>query len=252
MRSRTKDSVPETVGEKLAKADIRLILFDLDDTLIKTHELFKRKVGEAVKYIARQSNLDGETVRKRIGVHIADAHRNIGVPPEIWDEVARNLTLDFSPKYEQLFRQGTEIIKGVYTIAPQYHYGARRVIEELAKQPVQMGLITHANEKWTQLKISKRQLNRYFRRIKIVDERGRKDAGQWSQAISEFGVNPDESLAVGDNLANDIMAAAQAGVRKLVWVNDERGWNEFKNGKLPEGTVTTKRIRGFFEALSQL
>jgi FMN phosphatase YigB (HAD superfamily) len=133
----------------------------------------------------------------------------------------------------------------VYLQQPRLHEGAKELLWNLKEKKARMGLVTHAEQQWTDFKVDSVGIRDYFEKVINVDVGTHKHKGAvaWRDAIKEFGVLPDQVTVVGDGITGDIIASYEVGVKKLFWVNLGEGWSIFKTGKLPPGTVEIKSFK---------
>ena len=122
-------------------------------------------------------------------------------------------------------------------------------LETFSKSTVRLGLVTHANQEWTNFKLNGLNLRRFFEQVHIVHEDNHKTPEEWRAAIDHFGVEPYKAMVVGDNVKGDIQAAREIGVEKLVWIDHGRGWSLYRLGDVPEGTITVNGVNELIDAL---
>ena len=92
------------------------------------------------------------------------------------------------------------ILLNIYAIEPRLRVGVRTMLEILKESGIRLGLVTHANVKWTEFKLNNLCLWDYFDQIVIVDENGHKKADDWKKGMDGLGVEPEKCLVVGDSL----------------------------------------------------
>ncbi|MCA9389832.1 HAD family hydrolase [candidate division WWE3 bacterium] len=226
----------------LKQHGISLVLFDFDDTLIKTHDVFSTQIQLVYDYLEQILKIERDEIDQAFQQFNREAFEKHSVIPfDRWQYVI----LQLQEKYQfsdEVRDHCLGLLMEIYDILPEIFDGVIELLAGLKAESIPVALITHANEKWTNNKLDGLHLRRFFDAIHIVDERGKKTADSWRQAIAEHGVEPQQVLGIGDNVKGDIIAARQAGVQKLVWFNRGIGWSVYLEGELPEGVIEINAI----------
>jgi len=222
----------------LESRGIKLILWDLDDTILDTECVFSKKVNEYLDYIDSQlPQYQKDFLSKRLEEVNNEAYKTLAVSPNRWIKVAKDLSEVLSSE-ETIFISGLPILMEIYKTAPELNEGAIDALETFKSMNLPMGLVTHATEEWTKLKIKERDLYKYLDKIFIVSETKFKEANDWQIAIDSFSVKSEEVLVLGDNLAGDIRAVDLIGVKHKVYFPGE--WSVYNSGNIPDGTIIIK------------
>lgn len=238
--------------EILSGKGIELIIFDFDDTLIATREIFVAQMDE---FCAQVVSLSPELIRSELK-DLAETSNNrsfvrYGVNPRKWTQVVEDLILDCGEKHRSSILQAYPHLERIYTIPPVLKNGAQALLDQLSGEGVRLGLVTHANETWTHFKLDSTGVRKYFEKVIIISEDGHKTSEEWGRAINEFGVKPQEVLVIGDNIQGDIQASHQAGVPHLVWFDEGDGWSIYRQGELPPGTIVIHTLAELPVALTE-
>ena len=98
--------------------------------------------------------------------------------------------------------------------------GAIDTLRHLGKAGVRLGLLTNGQAESQRGKIERFGLEPFFHHVQIEEEFGvgKPDERAFQHALVALGVGPNEAWMVGDNLANDILGAQQAGIY-AVWLD---------------------------------
>jgi phosphoglycolate phosphatase len=182
---------------------IRLILFDLDGTLVDS-------VGDL--------SWCGNEMLHRLGLprHDAEAAQNwVGNGLERF--VKRVLTADMDAEPEvQLYQQGLEIFRELYgahaSDRSELYPGAIETLQHLSQRDLKLVCVTNKPEPFTSQLIVAMGLDIYFDLVVAGNTTARKkpDAMPLHYAADHFGFEYDQCLMVGDS-SNDVLAARAAG-----------------------------------------
>lgn len=234
----------------LKQKDIKGILFDFDDTLIKTTEIFKDAVARVVGlYVQALPSLDFDDAKEIFSQIDIRNHLIYAVNPNRWNPIIAEFEQEIQIQKSRA-QEALNILAEIYTHNPEFEEGAEEILEVLKEWGIVLGLVTHANVEWTLFKLASLGLDNFFDHVEIVDEdkvhKGEEDwkrAGQQIFAHGEEILIPRRNLlAVGDNVKGDVQAAATAGFGEVAWINKKNGWSLYRQGDLPAGIVVVKNV----------
>ncbi|CEG21710.1 Pyrimidine 5'-nucleotidase YjjG [Planococcus massiliensis] len=106
--------------------------------------------------------------------------------------------------------------------SPTLYEESLEILEQL-KGRYQLLLLTNGSPSLQQTKLEiTPEIAPYFDHIVISGAfgSGKPDPAIFQHALSQFGLQPEDALMVGDNLMTDIIGAEKAGIRS-VWINRE-------------------------------
>lgn len=253
MRERLCAEIPKTERLKswLDANGIELVLFDLDDTLIVTHQLFKDQVQEFFTHVFKKLPfLDQEKFLEKFDELEMKKFYSHAVNPVGYQFIIEELKIAYGSKPAEVFQEGLPILLKIYKIAPPFYPGAKETLQFFKAINTPLGLVTHGNLSWTNIKIRELKLRDYFKHIWIADEDGYKNQKDWHMAISWlFGAKPENTLVMGDNVSGDIQAAIAAGVKPSHAVLIPSRWSVYRRGKKPEGTLEIEEIGKLIDTL---
>jgi len=191
------------MNSKIAFDRIRLVLFDLDGTLVDS-------VGDLAWC--------GNEMRRSLEMPLYDpemARRWVGNGLERF--VKRVLTSDMEAEPEEtLFNAGLEIFKRLYAGHASDHSllypGVIETLKYLAGLDLHLACVTNKPEPFTSGLIAAMELSDYFGLVVAGDTTARKkpDPMPLHYAADHFAVDYDQCLMVGDS-SNDVQAARAAG-----------------------------------------
>jgi len=225
------------------KNKAKIILFDLDDTLLATNEVFVEKTEKFYDYISKKiPDLNKKELKESLEEANNRLYHRHAVHPGRWNLVIEELISIYGETKREHFTNGLSIIREIFASPVKVKTGVHMVLRELSEDGWRLGIVTHALPDWTELKIRSARLERYFERVELVDVNKHKTASAWSAAIRTFGVEPRQVVVVGDSIGSDIIPAYEAGVKELVWVDYGKGWSVNRQGKLPKGVKVITEI----------
>ena len=227
----------------LETQNIEGILFDLDDTLIKTNEVFSDAVESVVKlYVQAMPNIPKEQVAQIFYDTNIEKHQLHAVNPNRWEHVI--------PAFEEKIQipntireSALQILAEIYTKKVEFEAGAEALLQKLQSWGLMLGLVTHANVEWTLFKLESLGLSTFFDWVEIVDEdRLHKNSADWQTAAQQINLSAHQVLGAGDNVKGDVQAAVEAGFGQVAWIDKKNGWQHYKEGQLPSGVHVIKRV----------
>lgn len=243
-----KDPIFEVTKEKLKQLGIEAVLFDLDDTLIYTGEMFNKYMLEYAEVVSEKIGMEVAEFMKALHKVNNETYKKLGVNPKKWEVVVESLSLELGKGRAEIL-ENIDILMQIYTTVPRLRTGVRSLLEIFKASGVKVGLVTHANVEWTEFKLEELNLWDYFESVTIVDENGHKKSEDWKRGMDSLGVEPEKCLVVGDSLNGDIQPADSLGTR-TVWLPSS--WSMYRTGEVPERTVVIEEIFGLLSALDDL
>lgn len=245
-----KESQLVMLKERFASWGTEVVAFDVDDTLLKTKDVFLRAMLGASKIFASDrcrypSQLDSmalAVMEEYMYPAIISYREYAVVQPSIMDlavwQTARCLGLGTN---DPATVQALERIRQIYTTdIPEVYEGALETVTLLKQAGLSPELATHADPEWTWFKIKKTGFAGVFDRLMCFSTT-RPKAGQWRERFSHR-ILPRGLLVIGDDWWADIIPAVIWGAR-AVWVKNGR-----EKGEIYGGSVTGVGAAG--EAMS--
>jgi putative hydrolase of the HAD superfamily len=234
-------------------AEIRAVLFDLDDTLHDDTYAYTTAVEEVAAEVAAEHGIDALALKR---AYIAEAegfwHRLTAAELKtklsqwrsgMWLNALRSVGIDNATLAERSANHYTVYRKKYYALFP----GALDLLRELKDAGMKIGLLTNGMSETHREKIALLQIAEYFDAIFLADEVGmvKPDPLLFAHACTTLGTAPAQSAMVGDRYERDIAGALDAGLY-AIWVN-------VRNEQLPAGARAPHAIvSGIAEVASHL
>ncbi|MCK9368878.1 HAD family phosphatase [Candidatus Dojkabacteria bacterium] len=232
------------------KINPKTILFDLDDTLIETHEVFRAKIDEANQVIADELGIPFIEIHDAFNKENDEAHYIVYVnPKKVWPLVLDNLNKKYKFSKDTHLK-ALSIIKSVFTTPVRTIDGTRELLSFCKDRGVQLGLVTHAQKRWTNFKLKNTNILEYFSHIEVVNTNRDKKPNDWLRAFKALDTSPKMGMIVGDNKKGDILAGHTIGTKHLVWFDRTETWSLYKTGDLPESVITINSLYQLKDLLS--
>lgn len=206
---------------------IRRFLFDLDDTICPTRQVFREVMSQVYDFLAISVTVvSREKWREEVETINNRFFEQLGVNSNRWNHVVDELTEKYSLG-EEIKQETKRIFQLIYATPLAMMKGAEEGLGFIKNVGVPIGIVTHASLDWTWKKYDWLDLGRFVNKdeIFIVDENGHKTSESWTQAIQYFGLVPEQCVVVGDSPRSDINPAREAGVRHCFLVEDPNQWS---------------------------
>lgn len=229
----------------ITKNRVEGVLFDLDDTLIKTTEIFLLAMDMVVSLYAKAlPELDHKVIASRFAEINIKAYKQRAVNPNRWDIVIPELEKSFGlGTHDSLSGQALEILANIYKQEPEFEEGAEKLVQLLKQWQLKVGIVTHANIEWTMFKLDNLGLSYFFDHVEIISENQlHKSRHDWERAAAKINIPPNRLLSVGDNVKGDVQASAGAGFGEIAWIDKKSGWSLYRQGELPPGVIVVKNV----------
>jgi len=197
------------------------VLFDLDDTLHDRSKTLSKFIDIFIKKYAYTMDYASISRIKDIICEI-DFH---GYKPreEMFNELQNRVSWKIKPDISDLlsfwnseFPKCAEPAKNLYS-----------VLEYILSINIKMGIVTNGYSEIQNIKIDKLDLRKYMETIIISEEVGvrKPDSEIFDIALSRINSTKEKTLFIGDNPANDIKGAIDAGLM-TVWLSYGKMWSE--------------------------
>lgn len=192
----------------------KLLVFDLDDTLLDTSDLYWKVKEEFIQFIYKEGN-DKDELRNQFEKIDTANMKEFGFSP-----IRYRYTM--SQMFQAIFGSVSQSEQDkIFQIANRIYSEVPRVIEgaipflDWAKDFFTIALLTRGEERLQRYKIDQRDLQKYFNdRIQIVDF---KDEFIYREFINSLGFNCSDCTVIGDSIKSDINPALKIGATAILY-----------------------------------
>lgn len=229
--------------------EVDAFLFDLDDTLLNTHAIFKKKLSDVGSILSKISNEDRRSVTDEIFAASQDAYEKFSInPTPHWKHVLQLLTKRFSLSKEESDIV-LDMIYSIYKTTPDVFEGVEDLLGLVRANYSSVALVTHAERDWTVYKLESTGLDKYFENIYLVDVNEYKSKQHWLDASEKFGLDRSHSCVVGDSLGGDIIPAYESGYSTVVHIKSDLAWKSHGDLELPKNVIQVNNPMELLELL---
>ncbi|MGP0628564.1 HAD family hydrolase [Nitrospina sp. 32_T5] len=213
-----------------------LVIFDLDDTLIDTSDVYWRARNNFIEILAKEGfdrkeilakfeSIDGENIKvlghipQRYGKSMQDTYLALKNNPGM--DSFRNIEMDVKKCGNYIFNHLPELIDG-----------ALELIKWTAKHYT-LALLTRGDVNFQKQKLKNVGLLEYFQHIQVV---GTKNETAFRDLICETGFEARHSWIIGDSIKSDINPGIKLGMKCILYVYEHANyrWNQ-EYGEIAEG-----------------
>jgi len=208
-------------------SNFKLILFDLDDTLIYFRDYWERSAKETFLYFRETSSLNIDELFEGYRKHDRELEQlylkqEITIEQYRIERITRTLRdhgmeidIDFALTFENQYKTISSLhIKPIENIT--------KTLQRLCSQ-YRLGIVTNGTASWQYSKINALGYDSFFPKesIFISEEIGIEEPHplMYQSALDYFSVKSQETLFVGDNWKNDVAGPAELGI-KSIWLNE--------------------------------
>jgi putative hydrolase of the HAD superfamily len=196
----------------------KLIIFDLDDTLIDTSDVYWQARSAFVKKIVEEVLIEENTLIEEFEKidHIYMA--KLGFSPYRYEKSMLVTYKLICNKFQRSTSKRTiSYIKScgqsVRENIPKLIKGAENILEWASKNYI-VGLITRGHCSWQMQKVCAVGINDYFEFINVVSK---KDVGVFRQAILDMEFPVKDTWIVGDSIKSDINPGLEIGANCILY-----------------------------------
>lgn len=224
-----------------------LLIFDLDDTLVDTSEVYWSARQRFVRVMQRQGFEPTEVVREF--EEVDKSHIEIfGYVPERYERSMKATYVALERKYQRSATKDLEEEIGkcgkiIINRMPELIEGARELLAWTYKK-FELALLTRGIPELQDRKLTHAKIKQYFTVIKVVPV---KRAIEFQELVDELGQNVDSSWIIGDSIKSDINPGLEIGAHCILYEYSHPHyiWQQ-EYGEIAKGKFF--RIRRLFDA----
>lgn len=206
---------------------VRLILFDLDNTLLHLHEYWEESMKEAFRLMTITSTIE---TNELYGVFKEQDELYCKLYDEgvisLW-EFRRDRFIKTMEHFDKIVTEEDAILfHELFTSLTKYYIKPSVKVDRtlaLLSEKYFVGIVTNGTPNFQRNLIKQTGLNRYFKdeHLFISEEVGFSKPSKeiYQMAMDSFQVAADEVIFVGDSIKNDVIAPMGHGML-AIWVNN--------------------------------
>jgi len=207
-------------------AEIRAIMFDLDDTLHDDTYAFTSAAEEVAAEIAAEHGIDALALKQAYVAQAEGFWQRLTAAElktklslwraNLWGEALRSVGLDDARLAQASAAKYNVYRKKYFALFP----GALDLLRRLKGAGMKLALLTNGVSETHREKIALLQIAEYFDAVFLADEVGmvKPDPLLFAHACTRLGASPRHSCMVGDRYERDISGALAAGLY-TIWIN---------------------------------
>jgi len=203
-----------------------LLIFDLDDTLIYTHQVFAELTDEFLRQMASLGLADDNLYYTldafdREAVEQADAYVPWAFPQAMRQTYAFYCEKLFQP-FDEEQAAAFEALGGSFREADYSLVdGAKTLLDTLAEDGHRLVLLTQGGYAEQKYKVELHHLNEYFHEIIVVDK---KTPAVYQNIMQRHEFTPGQTVVIGNSLKSEIAPALAVRARAIL-VKVCQGWD---------------------------
>jgi len=188
---------------------IKLVIFDLDNTLTDFKRMKESAVGAAVEAMVDAGlRFPPEKIKDKI----YEVYDREGIEfQSVFDDILRELIGEVDHK---ILAAGIVAYRRAREASLVLYPHVRVALFELMKRGIRLAVVSDAPRKEAWLRLCYLQLHHMFDKVLTFDDTGERKPSPtpFQQVLDHFRVRPDEALMVGDWPERDITGAAKLGI----------------------------------------
>lgn len=198
--------------------DKKIIIFDLDDTLVDTSDIYWRARNCFVNEL-REEGFDPENVIEIFEEIDSVYMKKFAHAPERYAE-------SMLATYKQILKQKNMEIKEenlsrikscgniILEQLPQLISGSTELLE-WAFQYFKLAILTRGDEQLQRRKLKHAGISKYFDLVRVVQI---KDENSFCSILNEAGFHPEDAWIIGDSIKSDINPGIKIGASSILYL----------------------------------
>jgi len=184
--------------------NIKLLLFDLDDTLISEEKWYLDKWEKCDLYIQEKYNVKGffEKILQIIDLKGFDYSKKV-------DDTLVQLNVSEKIPVQEIVDYYLNV-----EVTPVVFSNVFLILKELKKN-FHLGIIT-SGKKWEQiLKIRLSKLDEFFSFVEVIENKSKDSTSPFLKCLDYFKISPTNTFYIGNDPINDFVGAKKLGIKTI-------------------------------------
>lgn len=194
-----------------------LIIFDLDDTLVDTSDVYWRARSAFVKKLVIEGINEEEVVKEFERIDSINM-RKLGFDPNRYEKSMLNTYKHFfgSSKHcisDETFSYIKSCSRLILEDLPKLIDGAEEILQWTSKH-YKLAILTRGEESFQRRKLKKSGMYDHFDFIRVVPK---KDANVFSEFLQDIGYPSKNTWVIGDSIKSDINPGIEVGAKCIFY-----------------------------------
>jgi len=229
----------------LAK-QIKLLILDLDDTLISTHPLYEARrhafAAKMERYLGVEYEEAYETLVKIDKASIPSLGVGLDRFPLSFSHTYKSLCEKHGFEHDVHFDRELQAIAESVFIARSIVYPyTPRILIQLIQQGYELCILTRGDRSVQLRRVIESNLASYFSNVFVVDK---KTDIQFKRICQFYDVNIGEAVMIGNSMYGDILPALEAGLFAILIPNGTKEIEDVLQSPSPENNYPDHLFRG--------
>lgn len=213
---------------------IKLLIFDLDDTLYNEFQFVQNGFEEVAKYLSNKYVIDNEKLYSAM-LELLKKHSRGAIFDKLCEKYNFNEEV---MKLVEIYRNAKDKF--------ELYEDAREVLTKL-QYNYKLGIITDgkASVQWNKIKCL--DIEKYFDKIIVTDDFGREywkpNEYAYKKMLQYFNCKPDEAIYIGDNPVKDFIGARKVGIFTARIIREQGDNMKLEAAKGYEADFTIRNLK---------
>ena len=183
---------------------IKLILFDLDDTLISEKQWYLDKWEKSSLYLQEKYHVQGffEKISNIIHIHGFDYTKKV-------DDALLDLNVSEKISVKEIVDYYLNV-----KVTPVVFLKVHDILTDLNKN-YHLGIVTSGKKQEQILKIKLSGLDKYFSIVEVVESKSKNSPTPFLKCLEFFNISSKHTLFIGNDPVNDFVGAKKLGIKTI-------------------------------------
>lgn len=194
------------------------LVFDLDDTLVKTNQHYMNTEKYLIDLYKEYPQISEKEIRELIkeeDMKLIKSHKyGYHWFKEGLTEVYKRLKVKYGIEINNFSENFTKKVEDEFLQTPELWDNAQKILTHFYELKKNLYIMTLGENQVQTPKIEKAGIKHFFKKIYIVSKKDDKD---YSDIIADSGINPRESYFIGNSIYSDMIPAKRAGFNCILF-----------------------------------